>query len=161
MKKYYGHIALLAILLALAVVVLMPARPHGVSAHEIQCASQLNAIGKACYMYMNDHDGMMPPNLEILIETAELNPKIFICPCSGNKKEQNSFIYRGADLKKDSSSAFVVAYDKKTNRHKNGVRNILFADGHVKKYSEEVFAENIAWDNELRREAGLVEKPAE
>ncbi len=146
---------------AMGAAILMPALSKSkMIAKQIQCASQLNGIGKACYMYMGDFKGKMPPNLEVLVELMDIHPKMFVCPGSGDKVGQNSYVYRGVDLNDSSRANMVVAYDKKGN-HSDGTRNVLFMDSHVKKYAAEQFVEVMNKDNELRRKAGLKEKPFE
>ncbi len=130
---------------------------HRPTAKRIQCAAQLNGIGKACYMYIGDFEGKMPPNLEILMENHDLVPRVFFCPSSSDKEGNNSYVYRGGDLDENCSGELVTAYDKKKNHH-GEIRNILFMDSHVKKYTEEMFQDIIARDNEIRREMGLPEK---
>ncbi len=125
----------------------------------VQCSSCLHVIGKTCHMYLNHNKGKMPLNLEILMETHDLVPMHFICPSSCDKEGESSYVYRGADLDEWSSSQMVIAYDKKNN-HRGIVRNVLFMDSHVKKYTEEMFQDIIARDNEIRREMGLPEKEA-
>ncbi|GAH52106.1 unnamed protein product, partial [marine sediment metagenome] len=44
-------------------------------AKRLQSGTNLSAIGKACLIYANDYDDKLPPNLEELIEKAELSPK--------------------------------------------------------------------------------------
>ncbi len=156
-RKYVGWISLFVFggaMLGLSFVFATPGKPIFPNSW---CAAQLNGIGKACYMYMSDFDGKMPPNLEILIETEDLVPRMFLCPGSNDKEGENSYIYRGADLDKNSSSELVIAYDKKKNHH-GKARSVLFSDSHVKIYTEEKFQEIIARDNEIRREMGLPEK---
>lgn len=147
-------------------IVLLPAleKPHDDSG--LYCASQLNGIGKACYMYMGDYEGKMPPNLEILVETEDMRKRDFVCPLHVDESE-SSYIYRGADLTEmDDSvgSKLVVAYEQEenhTDRDDVGYRNVLFMDSHVKHFSEAEFQKIIAKDNKIRRETGLQEKPVE
>jgi len=142
------------VLLGLSFVFATPGKPIP---RAVQCSVNLNVICKACYMYMGDFDGKMPPNLEILMETHDLIPCLFVCPASGDEEGDNSYIYRGADLNDNCLSEMVIAYDKKEN-HRGIVRNVLFVDSHVKKYTEEEFQGVMKRDNEIRREMGLPEK---
>ena len=58
-----------------------------------------------------------------------------------------------------ASTSMIVAYDKGDNHH--DFRNVLFVAFNVEKMSEHEFQQEIAMDNELRREMGLPEKPAD
>ncbi len=162
-KTLLWILALSGLFLAIVIAILMPAfGGHPEMRNQIQCGSQLNEIGKACYMYMRDNDGKMPPNFKVLFETEKLDRKLLVCPSSGDDAGECSYTYRGADLNEESSSALVVAYDKKDNHSGDpGVRNVLFADSHVRKYMEKGFQELMVKDNEIRQKVGLMEKPVE
>lgn len=153
----FWHLLGLAVFGLVICVLVLPTGPSKEMAYRVQCASQLNTIGKACYIYMEDFEGKMPPDLEILVETEDLVHKIFVCPWSGDEVGENSYVYRGVDLDDSSSATMVVAYDKKGN-HPDGTRNVLFMDSHVKKYSAEGFRTRMERDNEIRRAVGLAEK---
>ncbi len=143
---------------ALAVSIMMPALGRTRElARQVQCASQLSNIGKAIAMYQNDHQDKNPEKLEDL---ADIHAKNFVCPCSGDKLGQNSYIYRGTDLEAASPANMILAYDKAEN-HRSQERNVLFAGFNVEKMSEEDFQQAIEKDNEFRRKMGLPEKPAD
>jgi len=135
-------------------------------AKRMQCTHQLRQIGVAIIMYMNDHKGKCPPDLETL-KTKYISPKQLVCPASHGK---DSYVYRGADLNdkanSDMISNMIFVYDKAENHVKshNGqgrqVRMVLFMDGHVEWQSEERFQASVKRDNKLRKAAGLAEKPA-
>jgi len=144
---------------AIGASVLMPALADARErARQIQCASQLNIIGKAINKYQNEHQSKNPATLEVLIKKADLDPEMLICPSNGADKCRNSYIYRGADLNTSVPESMILVYDKLYN-HDRGLRNVLFADMHVTKMNEHKFQEAIQKDNELRRQKGLTEKP--
>ena len=144
----------------LAVSILMPALSKArQQAKEIVCATQLRQIGLGIIMYQSDNNGKSPPNLEVLIKGYDLTPEMFVCPSSGDKEGQCSYVYRGADLNETAKPQMVVAYDKKGN-HRSGKRNVLFVDGHVQAMTENRFQKAIAEDNEIRLKMGLKEKAA-
>jgi prepilin-type processing-associated H-X9-DG protein len=121
------------------------------------CASQLKQLGLAVINYACDNQDSYPPDLEALAKKQDVATKILACPVS-----HTPYIYRGADLTgKQVKSEMVLAYDKAGN-HPGGLRNVLFADGHVQpRMTETQFQDAIKLDNELRRKAGLPERAAE
>ena len=163
-KVAFGCLLTSCILLlaAVAILVILPMAPlrgrHELSAR-IQCASQLAAIGRTLDLYHSDFRGANPPNLPVLIETADLVPKMFVCPSSGDIEGDYSYIYRGADLTKSAPPKMILAHDRFGNH--NDIRQVLFADGNVKKMHEQAFHATITRDNELRREMSLPEIPAD
>ena len=93
----------------------------------------------------------------MLVKYESVHPKVFVCPSSGDKVGECSYVWRGVDLGADARPGMILLYDKAENHHEE-CRNVLFADGHVERILEEDFQEAIDRDNALRREVGLVEK---
>jgi len=122
------------------------------------CAFNLGAINKAIWMYQNDFDDAMPPNLEALIDTENLEPRRLVCPSSGDQEGQCSYIYRGADLSATAPADMIIAYDKQAY-HDDKRRGVLFAGSNVRVMLEQDFQQAIDKDNKRRRELGLAEKP--
>jgi prepilin-type processing-associated H-X9-DG protein len=125
--------------------------------NQLQCGTNLSAVGKAMMLYRDKYPDSWPADLSVLVREADLDPKCLLCPSTDDKLGSCSYIYRGADLSGRTNPELVLAYDKSKN-HEWYVRNILFADGHVTKYSEE-FEKIIAKDNQIRRASALPEKP--
>jgi prepilin-type processing-associated H-X9-DG protein len=105
------------------------------------CRSNLKRIGLACIMYADDHNGVFPPNLEVLGEEGYIKkegfPKLMKCPA---QEEDVGYIYIGAgkstkEVKNQSRT--IIAYDKNP-AHDNG-RNAVFMDGHAEWMPEERF----------------------
>ncbi len=117
------------------------------------CGTNLSGLGKALLIYANDYNDEFPPDLETLIEKAEVPPKMLLC---GGKP----YIYRGVDLGGTSVEPMLIMVHDRAGHHKGG-RNVLFVDSHVEWMTEEEFQKQIEEDNEMRRKAGLPEKPAE
>jgi prepilin-type processing-associated H-X9-DG protein len=122
-------------------------------AQQVVCMSQLRCIGTAIMLYQNDHRDKNPPNLETLIETAYIPAQSLICPASHDK-----YVYRGADLSSSTSSNMILVYDK-LECHRGKYRNVLFADTHVERMTEDAFRKAIELDNKYRRKLKLPEKP--
>lgn len=119
----------------------------------IRCGTNLSGLGKAILIYANDHKDNLPPNLEILIEKAEVRPETLIC--CGKK-----YVHRGADVPNTSCEPSMIMVHDRAGNHEGG-RNVLFLDSHVEWVTEERFQELINKDNEIRRKEGLPEKPAQ
>jgi len=133
--------------------------PHELD-NETMCYSQLSGIGKSIMMYQHDFGEQNPPDLQILVEKADVDPRAFVCRCTDDKAGEISYIYRGADLDSSAPGDMILAYDKLKN-HPDVSINVLFASTCVERCSKEDFQAAIARDNELRRELGLPEKPIE
>ena len=110
---------------------------------------------------MNDYQKKLPPNLEILISTEDLPPKILICPSAKDTPDQPAYIYRAADLAgkkfKEYYPQLILVHDRNGNHEDS--RNVVFADGHVENLHDQHFLEAIEKDNALRRKLKLPEKP--
>ncbi|MBN1764599.1 MAG: hypothetical protein JW860_05025 [Sedimentisphaerales bacterium] len=124
-------------------------------AQKVICANQLKSLGMAVMIYKNDHKDMNPPNLEGLVEKADVTPEMLQCPQS-----RDLYVYRGADLEDNACAEMILAYDK-LSYHNNQGRNVLWADGHVEWMREEDFQKAIEKDNQFRRKNNLPEIPAE
>ena len=122
-------------------------------AQQAVCAQQLNRIGKTIMMYQNDHKDKNPPNLEALVEAFDVPAQILICPAGRDK-----YVYRGADLDAAASMNMILVYDK-LEYHQGKYRNVVFADSHVEKMTEDKFRKAIELDNKYRRKLKLPEKP--
>ena len=117
------------------------------------CDETLKLIGQIISEYLKINDDHYPPQLETLVEKGLITVWELICPVSPFAVGQCSYGYRGWDLYYGVPAEMVVAYDKLPN-HK-GRRNILFADGTVKRPPEKVFFSFIKIDNEYRQSLGL------
>lgn len=122
-------------------------------AKRVYCGSCLRQIALGVHMYAQDHDNRLPPNLQAIADAGMLPVELLSC-------EGRPYIYRAADLPNlNVSPMMILAYDS-AGAHRGG-RTVVFVDGHVEWTNEAHFAELIARDNQLRREHGLPEKPAE
>ncbi|MCK4628404.1 MAG: hypothetical protein KAT56_05335 [Sedimentisphaerales bacterium] len=122
-------------------------------AQQAVCARQLNRIGKTIMMYQDDHKDKNPPNLEALVEAFDVPAQILICPAG-----QDKYVYRGADLDASASMNMILVYDK-LQYHRGKYRNVVFADSHVERMTEDAFRKAIELDNKYRRKLKLPEKP--
>ena len=125
-----------------------------------QCRRNLRHIGNCIALYMNDYDAEYPPNLRALVEKESLPHQALHCPVSGNKDDEPSYVYRGADLTASAHPSMIAAYDKSAN-HQGQYRNVLLAGLLVKEMTEDEFLAAIAHDNKVRRRNGLEPKPPE
>jgi len=120
------------------------------------CATNLKSIGKAFFIYANDHDDKLPPDLETLIRKAEMPARGLVCQATGSKE---SYVYRGASITLSDMPGVITVYEKAGN-HGAG-RHVLFLDGHTEWATEEGFRELIEQDNEYRRKKGLPALPTQ
>jgi prepilin-type processing-associated H-X9-DG protein len=135
-----------AVVLVLAVQLIVPhlSRTYD-HPTRIYCASNMKQIGLGAIMYANTNHGHFPDDLDTLVETEDLEPRVLMCPMTAQdvpvapttrevvaamrKADLISYIYVGKGLTTDASADTVVAYEKLTD-HTDGM-NVLFADGHI------------------------------
>jgi len=105
-------------------------------AFRLYAGTNLSGIGKACLIYANDYDDKLPPNLEELIEKAELSPKSLESKSKPKDFDGPSFIYIAGQTTSDDP-ANVVAYENPAFLSEG--TNVLFMDGHVEWMKPEAF----------------------
>ncbi len=120
------------------------------------CDEALERIGKAIKAYRNENDDEAPETLDVLVECKAITPWDLVCPVSPFSVGDSSYVYRGDDIPGYPPAEMIVAHDK-IACHK-GRRNILFANGHVKRPPEKLFESFVRKDNELRKLLNLPEK---
>jgi prepilin-type processing-associated H-X9-DG protein len=138
----------------IADVVVPPLSRTRALARQMTCATHLRQIGMSMLMYANDNDDKFPPNLEILVDEADLPPVVLTC------SEGPAYVYRGVDLPGVAAPPGLITVHDPPGAHPGG-RNVLYVDTHVDFVHEDRFAEAIAKDNEQRRSLGIPEKPAQ
>lgn len=113
-------------------------------------------IGKVIQQYQAEHEGKNPATLEELLNGNSLTAWDLVCPASSAGIGECSYVYRGSDLYAYVPEEMIVAYDR-APWHK-GRRNVLYADGRVKRPLEEAFEKAIQKDNQIRKTMELEEK---
>ena len=112
------------------------------------CAANLSQISLACDMYTQYHNEEFPPSfrsLHSLTNYFSNDPKVFICPYSGNKPGPIETVDEWTDyilvtnLNATTNSNLVLVYCKPEN-HKNGeVYSILLTGFYLKRISPKDF----------------------
>jgi prepilin-type processing-associated H-X9-DG protein len=137
------------VVLMLTVVVLAMLPRQSPRLSQSKCGSNLRQIGQGLLLYTNDHGPKYPPTLELLIDSAELHPSVFVCPAvdaqrpaagattreiiarfKADPKAHCSYVYVGAMMHANLPSDNVVAYEPLENHSGTGM-NVLYNDGHV------------------------------
>ncbi|MCB9866862.1 MAG: hypothetical protein H6816_09555 [Phycisphaerales bacterium] len=103
------------------------------------CQSNMQAVGTACRIYANDHDGDLPPGVQVLIDSGDVMPKQLHCPSAATNAATPTvaYIYIAGQGGIDDPRN-VLLYEPPENHDSEGA-NVLFADGHVqfiRPYSE-------------------------
>ncbi len=125
-----------AFLVLAGMILPMLARPTPHHSKRTRCMSNLSQISKACMMYAMDHEESFPPSLLSLTNYVSV-PKLFVCPCSGNKPDPIESVDQWADyvlvtnLTAGSDSDLVLAYCKPGNHVNRNGANVLLVDGSV------------------------------
>ena len=135
----------------LGTVLLGPLQRSALLSERYSCGTNVSGMGKAILIYANDYDDQLPPDLNTLIEKAEMREKGLVCPGSGQK---NSYGYCGDGLDTSCEPTVMIVYDKKGSHAEPG-RNVLFLDSHVEWVTEERFQELTVKVHAVRKERGL------
>jgi prepilin-type processing-associated H-X9-DG protein len=105
-------------------------------AREARCRENLSKIGKAIHAFNEDNPGRFPSSLQELYPRYIPTFRVFRCPStSDNPPAQMSYEYRQPPP--NAAPHAPIAWDNFEN-HESG-RNVLFADGSVRWFSEEDF----------------------
>jgi prepilin-type processing-associated H-X9-DG protein len=105
-------------------------------ARKATCRENLSKIGKAIHAFNEDNQGRFPPSLQELYPRYIPTFRVFRCPStSDNPPAQMSYEYRQPSP--NAAPDAPIAWDNFEN-HESG-RNVLFADGSVRWFSEEDF----------------------
>ena len=115
-------------------------------AYRGNCASNLRQVGQAIFLYASANGGVLPPDLQTVVATQQIDPAVFICPNSNDTSATGanqaailrnfgtpghcSYIYVGAGLTTKSDPECIVAFEDPANESLDGA-NVLFAEGHV------------------------------
>ena len=131
-------IPLLALVAILAVLAGMCPFDFGCSrerARRSKCQANLHQIGLACSMYVADNKGRFPMTLSSISTNYAANPKLFLCPSSGNLPgapeavDQWSDYILVPDLTTNDPPDTILAYERLRNHKEGG--NVLSLDGAV------------------------------
>lgn len=158
----------------LLVVILLPARGHrGVYPRSAEAAN-LRSVGIAVNFYATDNSSHTPENLGAVLPYLNGNTKIFISPDSPTKplpvpdpkapwqsyalnlEDHCDYWYVVPNVQMDNVTAkdkFILLYSKRVIS--SGLRNVVFADGHVESLRIEELQKAIATSNLERQKLGL------
>jgi len=142
---------------------LLPVQKMATHIEHETCMTNMSGIGKANLIYANDHNDQCPPDLETLMDRAQMpencamSQKGLICPATGIK---GSYGYCADGLDVSCEPTIIVAYDRKGNHAEPG-RSVVFLDSHSEWVTEEYFQELMAKVNAVRKERGLEELAVE
>jgi len=121
--------------------VAMPALARARSqAKKAVAMSQLKQIGMASFVYAEDHDDKLPPNLEVLVERVDLSPQNLESKRKPDDFDGPSYVYLPGQTLAMNPGNIVV--HENTRYCSEGV-NVLFLDGHVEFMRPEMFREEL------------------
>ena len=156
-RRPAGIFALVVGTLALLVVaaLFVGGGPPRSAAYRIKCASNLRQIGRAMRHYASENGGQYPDELNALLRTQDLSPRVFVCPASTDKpaigasraqQASNllsgghlSYVYCGRGRSPIGPAGEILAFDADGYDGQNnspgatpdGGREFLYADGHA------------------------------
>ena len=146
----------------------------------VQCGAQLKGISSHFPGYRLKHNGKNPSSLEELITLSELLSKDKLyCPSNKSTGGEKSYIYRGEDLGKNADPKMILIYERQGNHPifqntklinkiwstlifnygDHNLRHVVFANLNVRSLTEKEFQKAIAYDNILREQSNLMQKP--
>lgn len=97
-------------------------------AYRLYAGTNLSCIGMSCQIYAADHDDKLPPNLEDLLDKAELTPKSLESKSKPKDFDGPSFIYIAGQTTSDDPGN-IVAYENPAFLSEG--TNVLYLDSHV------------------------------
>jgi prepilin-type N-terminal cleavage/methylation domain-containing protein/prepilin-type processing-associated H-X9-DG protein len=134
-------------------------------ANQIKCMSNLQSLGLAVQMYADQHDGLFPEvtdleKVPLQVQQALLpyakSEEIFCCPVDPNKPTPpgGSYDWRVTHDPKTTLSGVrldlirhpnrvIIAGERVPDIHKQGMINVLYADGHVDQVTVKEWFRNI------------------
>jgi prepilin-type processing-associated H-X9-DG protein len=145
-----GEQAMAATLAPVAAAVAIPAAANARrQAMMMQDMNHLRQIGMGTIMYSNENKGMLPPDLGATLQYVQ-TPSLYLSPERGQKlappanakpedlakwvNENADYVYLGKEFGKltkiTNPAQTILAYEK-FELPKNGLMNVLYADGHV------------------------------
>lgn len=97
----------------------------------VVCASNLRAIGQACYMYALNHGDRFPPDFQALVKDENVTAAHFRCPSADVPEgDLNAcYVYVAGQSTSDDPTGVLIYEKKRCHGDEGG--NVLFVDGHV------------------------------
>jgi prepilin-type processing-associated H-X9-DG protein len=109
-------------------------------AKRLVSATNLKSIGAALNVYAFDYQDKYPPNFELLIKEADLNPKSLVSSQKPKNFKGPSYIYiSGQTTKSDPGN--ILVYENPAYQFDS--TNVLFVDGHVERVKCKKFIKDI------------------
>lgn len=102
--------------------------PSEMLANRMKSATNLSGIGKAILIYANDHEDMLPTNLDALVSEVDLHPKLLVSPSKPEGFSGPDYVYV-KDQNTNMHPKNVVAYENPAYCE-DGL-NVLYLDTHV------------------------------
>ena len=119
------------------------------TAKRISCASRLQQIGQAAFLYANENGGRLPPDLPTLFVTEDISAEFLTCPSSNVDRatgatpqqiaksllagDHVSYAWTGTGLTVNTPPDVILAFDLERHVPKEGATgtgiNVLLADG--------------------------------
>ncbi len=113
--------------------VLITARSLG---YPQNCAANLSGLGKACYIYSNDHDEAFPAELSDAIEPGAY--RVLQCPLEGDPNTAGGDYTYVSGLVTDDANQWPLAWCDRSHYGDRGAM-VLFVDGHAEFVDTERF----------------------
>jgi type II secretion system protein G len=104
-------------------------------------ASNLASIARACLLHAETHKGVLPPDLDTLVNEGSIASKTLIAP-QDDPGTESSYVYvKGQNITMDPRN--VLIHERPNLNDAEGV-NVAFLDGHVKWMTMSEFEERLA-----------------
>jgi prepilin-type processing-associated H-X9-DG protein len=133
-------------IIGLLVAVLVPALTTArEQTNRTVCMSNLRSINRTIVLYRSENDGNWPADFQTMIAKYQDSPNLFTCPCvrGGSRPAGRTCDYFYFLPKSDADPQTIVACDYRGN-HRDGSRNVFYADGSVRTVSAVAFQAELA-----------------
>ena len=103
---------------------------------EHQSLSNVKHIALACFWYANKHNNILPENLDILVESGFINPKVLISPYAKDKTVPSyKLVLQGNINDFDYSKQSEIILIEEIVCNKNGEHAVSYLDSHAEMVS--------------------------
>lgn len=124
------------------IVIVLPAmRSAQERSIRVVCASNMKGVAISALVHARNHEGYLPSDLDILINSGDISPKQLQCPCQGNTADSCGYYYvSGLDV--NAPSSWIMIFEAPGNHSEEG-GHVVYCDGTVEFLKAEKLKEEV------------------